>query len=444
VTWISFKELRARLNFADVLRHYGVTLKLKGNQHHGFCPLPKHQGSKKSASFSVSLDKGVFQCFGCQSKGNVLEFAALMEGVDPEDRMAFRQVALKLNEAFPAVSAPSKPVSALKRPAAPAKEPRAANVPLDFTLKGLDDKHPYLTARGVTPLTVAHFGLGFCNRGYLKGRIAIPLHNESGQLVGYAGRIVDDSEIRAESPKYKFPTKREHEGQAFDFRKLDLLYNAHRVAGPVDDLIIVEGFPAVWWLHQHGFPNVVALMGAALGREQVKIVEGLVTPQGRIWLLPDGNDAGRLCAEEALKTFSQLRSVRWVKLEEDQQPTDLTGDELRKLLLLGTQPVAASSVKRRLDRRELSREAAMRELAATFPTVANLVAPTDIWAPESLDAKACVLSSGERRAVQFVLHVWNQHVTWECGRFNVFEALELWDGAHRRAFLAWAAAPWWL
>jgi hypothetical protein len=33
--WIDFKALRANLDFAAVLEHYGVTVKCKGDQHHG-------------------------------------------------------------------------------------------------------------------------------------------------------------------------------------------------------------------------------------------------------------------------------------------------------------------------------------------------------------------------------------------------------------------------
>src|SRR5712671_6337382 len=99
-TWIDFKGLRSRLDFEQVLRHYGVEVKRKGNQHHGFCPLPNHNGNKNSPSFSVNLEKGIFQCFGCGAKGNLLEFAALMEKVDPKDGAAFRKVAGQLQTTF--------------------------------------------------------------------------------------------------------------------------------------------------------------------------------------------------------------------------------------------------------------------------------------------------------------------------------------------------------
>src|SRR6185369_17537698 len=95
-----FKQLRQSLSFEAVLRHYGVELKIKGRQHHGFCPLPNHQGKRNSPSFSANLERGIFQCFGCGAKGNVLDFAALMENVNPKDGAALRGVAVKLQERY--------------------------------------------------------------------------------------------------------------------------------------------------------------------------------------------------------------------------------------------------------------------------------------------------------------------------------------------------------
>src|SRR5689334_25011829 len=98
--WVDFKALRAKLDFEQVHRHYKVEVKRKGKQHHGFCPLPNHNGTKNSPSFSANLQRGIFQCFGCGAKGNILEFAAIMENVSLQDGTAFREVALKLQAKF--------------------------------------------------------------------------------------------------------------------------------------------------------------------------------------------------------------------------------------------------------------------------------------------------------------------------------------------------------
>jgi DNA primase len=177
--WIDFKALRAQLDFAAVLEHYGVEVKRKGEQHMGYCPLPNHNGKRNSPSFSANLKKGIFQCFGCGAKGNILDFAALMEKSDPKDGSALREVAGKLQHRFcPEMGAdsgnPKKPVPPKK--AEPKDErPVVVNPPLDFELKGLDAEHPYLLNRGFTPETIRHFGLGYCGRGLLKTRVAISL-----------------------------------------------------------------------------------------------------------------------------------------------------------------------------------------------------------------------------------------------------------------------------
>ena len=220
--WINFKELRGKLNFEEVLQHYGVEVKRRGDQHQGFCPLPGHHGKKSSASFSANLTRGIFQCFGCGAKGNVLEFAAMMEKVNLEDGAAFRGVALQLQEQFcPGNAGPpktrAKPEPKERREIEPASaSPAAVNAPLDFELKGLDAGHSYLLTRGFLPETITHFGLGFCSRGSLKDRVAIPLHDHKGHLVGYAGRVVDDSRVGEENPKYRFPSKRERDGAIFE------------------------------------------------------------------------------------------------------------------------------------------------------------------------------------------------------------------------------------
>src|SRR6266404_1783199 len=98
--WIDFKELRKQLDFGEVLRHYGVELKLTGEQHHGFCPLPSHKGKKNSPSFSANLKRGIWQCFGCGEKGNVLDFAVLMAGLNPKKGEDLSKVACELQERF--------------------------------------------------------------------------------------------------------------------------------------------------------------------------------------------------------------------------------------------------------------------------------------------------------------------------------------------------------
>jgi len=335
-TWVNFKELRARLSFEKVLERYGVEVKRKGKQHHGYCPLPNHNGKKNSPSFSANLTKGIFQCFGCGAKGNTLDFAVLMEKLDPGNGDDVRSIALKFQKEFNlAEPKPEKPEKLKSEPELLPQEPTKqviVNAPLDFELKRLDPNHPYLEKRGFDKETIARFGLGFASKGMLAGRIAIPIHNPQGTLVGYAGRIVDDRAISEEHPRYKFPPPRERDGKVYEFQKLKLLYNAHRIRKPVENLIVVEGFSSVWWLTQMGFPNSVALMGWVSSEEQTRIITDLVSPTGRVWLMSDGDESGKRCGEQFLTRIAPHRFVRWVTLDEGKQPTDYSAQFFREAL----------------------------------------------------------------------------------------------------------------
>ena len=337
--WIDFKALRAKLDFAAVLEHYGVEVKRKGNQHHGFCPLPNHNGKKNSPSFSANLEKGIFQCFGCGAKGNILDFAAFMEKADPESGSALLEVAQKLQRRFcPELGGADerntppaqKPKPVAPKPVEPKSElPVIVNSPLDFDLKGLDAEHPYLLGRGFTPETIERFGLGFCSRGMLKDRVAIPLHDADGKLIGYAGRLMDDAAISEDNPRYRLPGERKRDGKIFEFRKTLFLYNGFRIKAPVDDLIVVEGFTGVWWLDQNELPNVVATMGADCSEKQAELIVSLVKPGGVLWIMPDGDKAGERHAQTLLTLISPHRAVRWLRLADGKQPTDLSLEELK-------------------------------------------------------------------------------------------------------------------
>jgi DNA primase len=340
-TWIDFKALRSQLDFEQVLRHYGVEVKRKGNQHLGYCPLPNHNGKRNSPSFSANLERGIFQCFGCGAKGNVIDFAVFMEKLNPDDGADVRKAALALQERFLAAK-PSNTTSP-KRHVAPQLElPQGesaksgarvvVNAPLDFELKNLDANHPYLDKRCFSKETIAHFGLGYCSKGMLAGRIAIPVHNSGGKLIAYAGRIVDDTLINEENPRYKFPPKREHNGVIYETHKSELVYNVHRLRKPANDLAVVEGFPSVWWLTQMGFPYTVALMASSMSEAQAKIVIQLVPPSGHVWMISDGDEAGERCAHSVFERIAPQRSVRWLRLDEKKQPTDYPGGWYRTRL----------------------------------------------------------------------------------------------------------------
>jgi DNA primase len=330
-TWIDLREFRKKLRFEQVLRYYGIEINRKGEQHQGRCPLPDHGGNRESASFSVNLERNIFQCFGCKARGNVLEFAVLMEKVSLNDGRAFRDVALKLQrELFPDDGKEKRPTGRGTEPipSAKATSPEVlVNQPLDFELKGLDGGHPNLKSKGLSPQTIDYFGLGFCSRGVLKDRIAIPLRDASGQVVGYAGETIDESLVPTSAPRYSFPERREREGKVLEFRRSLFLYNGFRIGSPVDEIFVVEDFASVWWLNQNGFPHSVGVMSQECSPEQIELIISAVHPLGRVWVMTNQNEE-RL-AHSMLSEISTQRFVRWMRLTGRTRPVDLSPENLR-------------------------------------------------------------------------------------------------------------------
>ena len=96
--WVDFKTVREKLDFVEVLSHYGLEQKGHGKQVKIICPF--HNDHKPSCG--VNLEKQVYNCFACGAGGNALDFVAYMEGLDPNNTTelgfvtlmpAFRQIA---------------------------------------------------------------------------------------------------------------------------------------------------------------------------------------------------------------------------------------------------------------------------------------------------------------------------------------------------------------
>ena len=66
------EKVRSSSDIVDVVGRY-VKLQKKGSSYFGLCPFH----NEKSPSFSVSQQKQMYYCFGCQAGGNVFTF--LME-----------------------------------------------------------------------------------------------------------------------------------------------------------------------------------------------------------------------------------------------------------------------------------------------------------------------------------------------------------------------------
>ncbi len=203
-TWVNFKKIIETVSMEMVLKHYGVLDRLKKSGRNLVSCYPIHQGSNPR-QFSVNLEDNMFNCFGdCKSGGNVLDSVAKMEKVSTREAVLLFKEWFSIEGKRPeqgqkAVVRTEKLVRKEKQ-----ARPGAVNPPLKFELKSLTPEHRFFQERGILPATVKHFGLGFCSRGLTKDRIAIPIHNEKGQLVAHCGRAMTEEQIEQEG-KYKMP-----------------------------------------------------------------------------------------------------------------------------------------------------------------------------------------------------------------------------------------------
>ncbi len=325
--WIDFTALKRQVSIKDVLSRYGLLAGLhekKAGRLVGPCPI---HGGKNGTSFNVDVEKNVFHCFSQCGGGNVLDLVVKLE------TCSIRDAGEKLSDWFglkferTRTSAASKATESKAQSAAPTPSPpprptgdSGPNPPLERELKDLNPDHPYLVTRGLTIPTIKTFGIGYCTRGLMRGRIAIPIHDEHGTAIAYGGRAVSD-DLAAKAGKYRLPD---------GFKKSFVLFNLHRAKEFADrGAIVVEGFVDCLRIHQAGFPNVVALMGSTLSDAQERL---LVEHFDRLALMFDGDEAGTKCLREFYVRLRRRQYLREIHLEPGEQPDALTEDRIRELL----------------------------------------------------------------------------------------------------------------
>jgi DNA primase len=308
-TFVDFKEIKERVSIE--MRRVNQQ-SMRGN-----CPLPTHSSEKSKESFIIQTSKNIWTCqssscvAGRSGKkgGNLLDFVALMENCPVRD------AAVKLRDWFLVTNGKSqltKRTEVVPLPT-PKTDDEVENEPLTFALNGIDHAHAYLYQRGVHKNAAQHFGIGFFpGKGSMSGRVVIPIHNERGELVAYAGRTIDQTE-----PKYKLPA---------GFKKSAVLFNLHRVVS--DTVIIVEGFFDCLKVNQAGFAEVVALMGSSLSARQEELLRNF----SDVVILLDGDDAGREAAKEIAGRLAPSQWVRVISLDDGVQPDQLSSEEIQNIL----------------------------------------------------------------------------------------------------------------
>jgi len=309
--WLNFRQIKQAVPMTVVLQHYAWKCwRRQGDHVQGRCPI--HRGQRVDA-FHADLRNNGFYCFSCQAHGSVLDLVAGIE------RCSIRQAALWLAEWFSvecgAAWSAADVGCELKGERIRKKEKVPG--PLGFSLRPIDSEHAYLQERGIDADTATHFGVGYyAGPGLLHGRVVIPIHDDRGQLLAYAGRSIYEA-----YPKYRFPAR---------FQKSSVLFNLHRArACGQDTAIVVEGFFDSLKVHQAGLHGVVALMGCSLSDEQERL---LLAHFKIIVLMLDGDPAGW---QGGLRICDRLRNrctIEVVRLRNGNQPDKMSSTEIQRVL----------------------------------------------------------------------------------------------------------------
>lgn len=222
-----------------------------------FCPFHKNQNS---AAMYINVRTGLWQCFNpsCGKKGNFRQLyfhlTGKVFGKNPKlDKFALQQEL----ESYTHV----------------VKIPNLIN--LDDVSIDYDNDSGLLSTmieRGLDIDTLKYFEIGFSKN---KNRVVIPVRSVNYELVGFIGRAIDPDQ----EPRYLY-----NKG----FKRADHLFNLQN-AKRYSECIVVEGSIDCMFVHQSGFPNVVATLGAAVPATQITLMRKYFD---KIIVFSDNDDAG--------------------------------------------------------------------------------------------------------------------------------------------------------
>lgn len=307
-------ELNARLDIVDVVSQY-VPLNKKGGNYWGLCPF-HHE---RTPSFSVSQDKQIFHCFGCNKGGGPIRFVMELESLSFPD--AVRKLAGQAGLEVPEEDRNSGEWRRRREHILALNKEAARFYRENLKTEAGAQVAAYIRKRAISPKFSARFGLGaasdawdtltraMAGKGYEKrdlldaglavagknggvydkfrNRLMLPVIDVRGDVIGFTSRVMDNS-----APKYL------NTPETTIFKKRSILYGLNYAKSTKrDNLILVEGNIDVITLHQAGFDNAIATMGTALTEEHIRI---LAKYTKELVLCYDNDNAGTEATQRAL------------------------------------------------------------------------------------------------------------------------------------------------
>jgi DNA primase len=331
------EQIRLQNDIVDTISRY-LPLKRAGNgRFKGLCPFHK----EKTPSFQVDQHKQMFYCFGCQAGGDVFSFIMQYERVDFVEaaKILADRVGLRFEARGPGGSesgdAPGTNKQALYRlheqvatyyADALARDDGAASVRDYLHERGLDEAiepfqlgwapdqpgalSSWARSHKVSTKLLEQAGIliaadrpGGVPYHRFRGRLMFPIRDPQGRVVGFSGRILDDSS----------PAKYVNSPETPLFHKGRLLYGLDRAREAIIErrqAILCEGQIDVIRCQLSGLPHAVAPQGTALTDMQATILKRYAD---EVLLMFDADNAGQKAtlraAEVLLAAGLTVRSV---------------------------------------------------------------------------------------------------------------------------------------
>ena len=325
----------------EVVSDY-VTLKRRGANFVACCPFH----NEKTPSFYVSPSKGIFKCFGCGKSGSAVGFVMEEEHCSYAD--ALRYLARKYNIEIHEKEETAEDIARRQHSESLLLVSEFAQkffVSQLSTREGAACGGEYFKSRGIEPVTIAKFGLGWAPAaksslvdaalaaGYkaeylldagvavqredgsladkFRERVMFPIHSVSGRVIAFSGRT-----LRSDNPA-KYVNSPETEIYVKS-RNLLGIYFAKSEISRLDKCILVEGNIDMVMMHQLGIRNVVASCGTSLTVEQIRLIHKFTD---NITIMYDGDSAGVHAAIRGLSMIlSEGMNVKVVLLPENEDP----------------------------------------------------------------------------------------------------------------------------
>ncbi len=349
-------ELIARNPIEDVVGQY-VTLKRSGSNMFGLCPFH----GEKTASFSVSPDKGIYYCFGCHKGGGAVNFMMEMEGLSYPD--AVRALAKRAGMTVPEDEQYQSRYRQQERLWALHKEAARFFHGQLYAPVGKQALE-YALGRGMSKSILTTFGVGYAPdswdslvkamkaKGYteeelkesglvtisqrngnifdrFRDRLMFPIIDVRGNVIGFGGRIIKNDKDVA---KYL------NSPETIIFNKRKNLFGLNLAKKSKQGyLILVEGNIDVVTLHQYGFDNAIASLGTSLTEEQATLMTRYAD---QIMLIYDGDKAGQNATQRAIPILEKAGlQVKVLQIKDAKDPDEYLkkfGADKFRLLLEGS------------------------------------------------------------------------------------------------------------